>query len=53
MNIAKKLGLTRVKKYWRHTSQVEIELDWVHNWIPGLARFVRNLQRVYDNEKLT
>lgn len=27
MDTAKKLGLTKVKKYWKYASQVEIELD--------------------------
>ena len=39
---AKKLGLMRVKKYWKRASQVEMELDWLHNWIPALVTFVRH-----------
>ena len=31
LDIAKKLELTGIKKYWRRISQVEIKLDWLHN----------------------
>ena len=30
LDIAKKLGLTDIKKYWRCASQVEIELEELH-----------------------
>lgn len=30
-DIAKKLELTKVKKYWQHASQIEIELDWLYH----------------------
>ena len=49
---AKELGLTGVKNYWKRAGQVEIELDWLHDWIPVLATFVRHSQRVYDNKKI-
>lgn len=48
---AKKTGLTRVIKYWRHISYVEIELDWLNNWIFVLVIFVKYPQRVYNNKK--
>ena len=53
INAAKELGLTSIKKYWRRARQVEIELDWLHNWIPALATFVRHLRKMYDNEEVT
>ena len=31
LDIAKKLELTGIKKYWRYTGQVEIKLDWLHD----------------------
>ena len=31
LDIAKKLGLSDIKKYWRCASQVEIELDGLHD----------------------
>ena len=43
MNAAKELGLTGVKKYWRHTGQVEMELNWLHDLILVLAICVRHL----------
>lgn len=43
MDIAKKLGPTKVKKYWKHTSQVQIKLDWLYNQISAIAMFVRYL----------
>ena len=31
IDAAKKMRLTRIKNYWRHAGQVEIELDWLHD----------------------
>lgn len=45
MDEAKKLVPTRVKKYRRCASQVEIR-------ILALVTFVRHSQRVYNNKKL-
>lgn len=53
MDVAKKLGLIGNKKYWRHTGQVEMKLNWLYNWIPALAIFVKHSRRVYDNEEMT
>ena len=53
IDAAKELGLTGIKKYWRRAGQVEMELDWLHDWIPALATFVRHSRSVYDNEKVT
>lgn len=53
INVAKELRLTGIKKYQRYTSQVEIELDWLHDQIPAFAIFVRHLYRVYNNKKVT
>ena len=47
---AEELGLTWVKKYQKRTGQVEIELDWLHNWILALATFMKHSQKVYDNK---
>ena len=49
---AKELKLTRVKNYRRRAGQVEIELDWLHNWILALATFVRHSERVYNNKEV-
>ena len=49
---AKKLELIELNNYWRRAGQVEMELDWLHDWILVLATFVRHLQRVYDNKKV-
>ena len=53
MDAAEKLGLTGIKKYWRRAGQVEMELDWLHDWIPALATFVRHSHSLYDNEEVT
>ena len=53
LDAAKELGLIGIKKYWRYARQVEIELDWLHDWISVLATFVKHSRRVYDNEKVT
>ena len=42
LDAAKELRLTGIKKYWKHIEQVEIELDWLHDWISALATFVRD-----------
>ncbi len=42
LDVAKELRLTGVKKYWRCTDQVEMKLDWLHDWISVLATFVRH-----------
>lgn len=52
IDVAKKLGLIGVKKYWRRASHVEMELDLLHDWIPALAIFVKHLQKVYDNKEV-
>ncbi len=52
LDTAKELELTGIKKYWRRACQVEMELEWLHDWIPALAIFVRHSRRVYDNEEV-
>ena len=52
LDVAKKLGLTGIKKYWRCAGQVKMELDGLYNWIPALATFVRHSCRVYYNKKV-
>ena len=42
IDIVKKPGLIGVKKYWKHAGQVEMKLDWLYDWIPALATFVRH-----------
>ena len=42
-----------MKKYSKCAGQVEIELNWLYNWIPALISFVRYLCKVYDNEEVT
>lgn len=53
LDVVKKLKLTGIEKYWKCASQVEMELDWLHNWIFALATFVRHSRGLYNNEKLT
>ena len=31
LDVVKELELIGIKKYWRHASQVEMEIDWLHN----------------------
>lgn len=42
MNVTKKLKLIEIKKYERRTDQIEMELDWLYNWILALATFVKH-----------
>ena len=51
MDAAKELGLTGVKKHMKYTSQVEMELDWLHDRILILAIFIKHLRRLYNNKK--
>ncbi len=53
LDAAKEQGQIGIKKYWRRASQIEIELDWLYDWIPALAIFVRHLCKVYDNQKIS
>ncbi len=46
LDAAKELGLTGIKKYWRRAGQVEMQLEWLHDWIPVLTTFVRHSRRV-------
>ena len=48
----KELELTDIKKYWRRASQVEIELNGLHDWILVPAIFVRHSRKVYKNKKV-
>ncbi len=52
LDVAKELRLTDIKKYWRRADPVEMELDWLYNWFPTLATFVRYSCRVYDHKKV-
>ncbi len=52
IDVAKEQELTGVKKYWGRATQVKMELDWLHDWIPVLAIFVRHSQRIYDNKEI-
>lgn len=52
MDVVKKLWLIVIKKYWKDTGQIEIELDWLYDWIPALTIFMGYLQGVYDNRKI-
>ena len=52
LDVVKELELTGIKKYWRRAGQVEIELDWLYDWISALATFVKHSRRVYDNKKI-
>ena len=52
MDKSKELKLTGVKKYKRRTGQIEINLDWLHDWILALAKFVTHLWKIYNNEEV-
>ncbi len=52
LDAAKELGLTGIKKYWRCTGQIKIELDWLHDWILVLIIFVMHSCKVYDNKEI-
>lgn len=52
LDVAKKLGLTGVKIYWRRAGQVKIELNWLYDLIPVLATFMGDLYKVYNGEKV-
>ena len=52
LDIAKELGLTGIKKYWRYIGQVEMELNGLYDWIPALATLVGHSHRVYNNEEV-
>ena len=47
LNITEKLELISINKYLRHAKHVEIELDWLYDWMSVLATFMRHLNRVY------
>ncbi len=52
LDVAKKLRLTSIKIYWRCAGQVEMELDWLYDWIPTLTIFVRYSRRMYNNKEV-
>lgn len=52
LNVAKKLELTGVNQNWRYISQVEIDLDWLYHRISIPVIFIRDSQRVSNNEEL-
>lgn len=43
MDVAKKLGLIKVKKNQKFDGQVEIKLDLLYDWIPTLPIFANYL----------
>lgn len=49
-DVIKRLGLSRVKKYLKYASQVEIKLDWLYNWILVSKTFIKNLGKIYYNK---
>lgn len=53
LDIGKKLRQTNIKKYWKYTSQVKMELDWLYDWILALSTFVRHSHRGYDHKNMT
>lgn len=52
-DVAKKLGLIKIKKYWKHTSYVEIELDLLHYKILKSVLSIKNTWRIYDIKKVS
>lgn len=53
LDLAKKLGLTRVQNYWRDVTQIVIELNKINNLFLRLATFLRHLRKVYDNAEVS
>ena len=52
MDVAKELGLTGIKKYWKRIGQVEIKIDWLHDYISAVATFMRHSHSVYNNKEV-
>ena len=52
LDAAKELGLTGIKKYWRYAGQIELELDWLNDWIPAFSIFVKYSYRVDNNKEI-
>ena len=52
LDVVKELELTDIKKYWKRADQVEMELDWLYDWISALATFMRHSHRLYNNKKV-
>lgn len=52
MDKAKKLRLTKIKKYSRHINQFKIELDQLYNQILILGIFIKYLQKIYNKKKV-
>lgn len=50
--IARKLGLTDIKKYKRYNSQVEIDQNWLYDYVLILAILIKHLHKRYDNQKM-
>ena len=41
MNVARDLGLSNIKKYWRYVGQIEDKVDWLHkDSIPTFERLL-------------
>ncbi len=54
IDVARDLGLTGIKKYWRCAGQIQAEVDWLHkDWIPALGAFVKHSRRTHDNKEVT
>ena len=53
LDAAQERELTDIKKYQRQAGQVKMKLDWLHDWIPALAIFVRYSRRMYNNKEVT
>ena len=54
MDVAGDLGLTGMKKYWKHAGQIQNKVDWLHkDQIFALGVFVKHSRRTHDNEEVT
>ena len=53
LDTAKHLKQTGIKKHWKYTRQIKLELDCLYDWILALVIFVRYSYKVYENEEVT
>lgn len=54
MDIAKNLGLTGMKKYWRRAGQMKKKVNSLYeNWILVLATFIKQFRKTHNNEEVS
>lgn len=53
IDVARDLGPTNIKKYWRRISQIKKEVNRQYrDWIPVLTVFVKQFCKTYNNKKV-